>query len=102
MSRREKIEKLLEKEPDDVFLNFGLAMELVKENEPEDALARFDRVLQLDPRYHAAHFHKGSTLIALGRADEARRVLTQGVAAARASGNAHAEGEMTELLASVA
>lgn len=101
MSRREKLEKLLAAEPDDVFLNFGLAMELAKEGSHESALARFDRVLQLDPNYHAAHYHKAATLVELGRTDEARQVLSAGLTATRVVGNTHAESEMADLLASL-
>lgn len=101
MPRREKLEQLLAAEPDDVFLNFGLAMELTKEGDRDRALAQFDRVLQLDPNYHAAHYHKAATLIELGRTDEARQVLTAGLTAARVAGNTHAESEMADLLASL-
>ena len=98
MSRREKIQAMLAKEPDDVFLNFGLAMEWAKEGNVESALAQFDRVLELDATYTGAYFHKGNTLIAAGRGDEAREVLTRGVAVAQRQGNDHAAEEMTGLL----
>ena len=101
MSRSEKLRQLLEKEPDDAFLNYGLAMELVKEERIDEALERFDRVIQLDPCDTAAHFHKGNTLIGLQRFDEAQSVLEAGLAAARNNGNAHAESEIQELLDSI-
>jgi tetratricopeptide (TPR) repeat protein len=62
-------------------------------------LGQFDRVLELDPYYHAAYYHKAALLIELGRSDLARAVLTSGLAATRAAGDAHAESEMGELLA---
>ena len=98
MPSREQIEKLLKAEPDDVFLNFGLAMELRKANLADQAIARFDRVIQLDPTYTAAYYHKGNTLIALGRNEEAQPVLRAGVEASRQVGNPHAESEMQALL----
>jgi len=98
MSRREKIQAMLAKEPDDVFLNFGLAMELAKEGDADGAAAQFDRVLALDENYVAAYFHKGNTLIGAGRADEARQVLMQGVLVAQRQGNDHAADEMSGLL----
>ncbi len=102
MPRRDRIEQMLKQEPDDVFLNFSFAMELSKENESDRALAQFDRVLSLDPTYTAAHYHKGNTLIGLGRQDEARVVLTEGVAACKQIGDDHAHREMLELLTSIA
>lgn len=101
MSRRQKIELLLEKEPNDAFLNFGLAMELLKEGESLAALDRFDRTLAIDAVYTAAYHHKGYTLIALERIDEAKSTLQAGIEAAAQISNAHAKREMTELLESI-
>jgi tetratricopeptide (TPR) repeat protein len=66
MTRRVKLQQMLEKSPRDTFLNFGLAMELAKEGQTEEALAQFDRVLQIDPSYLTAYFQKGSTLSTQG------------------------------------
>ena len=101
MSRKAKIEQLLTKSPDDVFLNFGLAMELTKENAIELAVARFDRVLALDPKYIPAHFQKGSALLAAGRKEAGRAALTLGMSVARESGDPHAAEEMQALMDSV-
>jgi tetratricopeptide (TPR) repeat protein len=89
---------MLAKEPDDVFLNFGLAMEWAKEGDIELALAQFDRVLILDANYTGAYFHKANTLIAAGRGDEARDVLTRGITVAKEQSNDHAAEEMAGLL----
>jgi len=98
MPSREQLEKLLAAEPDDVFLNFGLAMELAKQESPEAALRQFERVLELDPGYYAAYYQKGRLLLGARRTEEARQVLTSGVEAAQRAGDAHATSEMQELL----
>jgi thioredoxin-like negative regulator of GroEL len=98
MTRRAKLEQMLEKSPQDTFLNFGLAMELAKEGQTEEALAQFDRVLQIDPSYLTAYFQKGSTLINAGRVPDARAVLSAGIATAYATGDLHAASEMQALL----
>ena len=98
MPSREQLERLLEKEPDDVFLNFALGMALAKEGRTPEALAQFDRVLELDPAYTPAHLQKGTQLIAIGRREEARLALQAGVAAAKASSDAHAAREMEKLV----
>jgi tetratricopeptide (TPR) repeat protein len=100
MPSAEKIRAMLEREPNDVFLNFGLAMELSK-NDLDAALAQFDHVIQIDPDYCGAYFHKGKTLIAAGRDDEGRQELRRGIETANRIGDAHAAGEMTELLESL-
>lgn len=101
MNRREKLQKLIETDSADPFLHFGLALEWAKEGNVEEALLSFDRCTSLDGHYTAAFYHKGKTLIGAARLDEARATLKQGIDAAQAIGNAHALGEMTELLESI-
>ncbi|MGD2109265.1 MAG: tetratricopeptide repeat protein [Phycisphaerae bacterium] len=101
MSRAAKLRTLLEKDPTDVFLNFGLAMELLKEDQKEEALAQFDHVVDLDPDYVAGYVQKGQTLIALGRRDEARRTLAAGVAAAHRTGDSHSAEDAQRMLDSL-
>ncbi len=101
MSRREKIEAMLADDPGDVFLRYSLAMELDKEGDHDASLARFAELAQNDPAYVPAFFMAGQQLTRLGRVDEARTVLRQGIAAARTQGDAHAAGEMSEFLASL-
>jgi hypothetical protein len=101
MSRREKIEAMLADEPGDPFLRYSLAMELDKEGAHEASLARF-RELMNDAEPHVpAFFMAAQQLARLGRIDEARGVLRDGIEHARATGNAHAAGEMSEFLASL-
>jgi tetratricopeptide (TPR) repeat protein len=101
MSRLEQLEKLLEAEPNDVFLNFGLAMELAKGGRYQESLASFSRVVELDPDYVAAYFHKGKTLLAMGEKQAAKEALEIGVERAEAVGDRHAKTEMEELLAAM-
>lgn len=101
MSRLEQIRVMLESEPDDVFLNFGLAMEFVRESRFDEALDRFDRVVDLDADYLAGHFQRARTLAQVDRIEEAREALNGGIEAARRSGDTHAAGEMAEFLASL-
>lgn len=93
----EQLEKLLLAEPDDVFLNFGLAMQLAQAGRVEDACRQFARVLEIDARYIAAYLHWGKTLLAAGRHGEARDVLARGAAVAEAAGDRHARDEMRSL-----
>jgi Flp pilus assembly protein TadD len=98
VSRIEQIEKMLASSPDDAFLNFALAMEQVKAGRPEQAVARFQRVAELDPNYLSAYTQLSKTLIALGRKDEARAVLSRGVDAATRTGDKHAAAKMRDTL----
>ena len=101
MSRLEKLEALLQKEPDDSFLNFGIDMELAKAGRFDESLAQFDRTIELNPNYIAAYFQKGRTLISMGEDDRARNALEAGIQQANLCGETHAAGEMQELLATL-
>jgi Tfp pilus assembly protein PilF len=99
MTRREKIEAMLATEPGDVFLNYALAMEFVKEGSVDAAIAQFEKVITIDPAYVGAYLQIGQALHRAGRVDEARAHLARGIQAATAAGNAHAADEMRGLLA---
>lgn len=101
MSREDKIRALLANEPDDAFLNFSLAMELQKQERWEECLAQFDRLIEVDPNYVGAYFHKGKTLVSINRIDESRVALQRGIEKAGEVGDLHAKGEMEEFLASL-
>lgn len=97
-SRRERIEQMLAAEPHDVFLRYSLAMELEKEGRHEESLALHRGLMTDQPPYVAAFFMAAQQLVKLERVAEARTALRDGIEAARAQGNAHAAGEMSEFL----
>jgi len=101
MSRRAQLERLLEGDPQDPFLHYSLAMELQKEEAFDEALARFEQVLELDARYVAAYKQKSLLLIKLGRQADARTALSAGIEAARAAGDQHAADDLQQLLTTV-
>ncbi len=101
MSRREKIENMLSVEPGDQFLRYSLAMELDKEGDHERSLGEFASLMKDVEPYVPAFFMSAQQLTRLGRVNEARTALREGIELARAAGNSHAAGEMSELLASL-
>ena len=98
MSRRAQIEAMLAKSPADVFLLYGLAMELVTEGDVDAGVRQFQRVLEADPNYQAAFFQLGQVLSGAGRIDEAKDWLVRGIEVAGRIGNHHAAGEMQGFL----
>jgi thioredoxin-like negative regulator of GroEL len=101
MSRREKIEAMLADDPGDTFLRYSLAMELDKEGDNAGSLAKFAELTRDDPPYVPAFFMAAQQLARLGRMSEARDSLRNGIEVARAQGDSHAAGEMSEFLASL-
>ena len=98
MSRLEQLRAMLQDDPDDLFLNFGLAMELLKEGQVEEALAGFDRALQIDPGHAPAHQQKARALMQVGRKEQAVEALQAGIRAAQRSGDRHAVDDMQKTL----
>jgi hypothetical protein len=100
-TRREKIEAMLVDDPSDTFLRYSLAMELDKDGENDASLDCLAELTRDMPPYVPAFFMAGQQLTRLGRIEEARTVLRDGIEAARIQGDAHAAGEMSEFLASL-
>jgi hypothetical protein len=98
-TRRERLEAMLAADPQDQFLRYSLALELEKEGQHESSLELLHGLAADATPYVPAFFMAGQQLTRLSRIEEARQVLTAGVAAARRQGNAHAEREMSEFLA---
>jgi hypothetical protein len=90
---------MLAAEPGDTFLRYSLALEMDKQGEHPGSLELLGGLMRDDPPYVPAFFMAGQQLVRLGRIDEARAVLRDGIEQARLQGNAHAAGEMSELLA---
>ena len=62
MSRREQLEELLETDPDDVFLNYALALEYVSDGEVAEGLQKLADLTDRNPDYVAAYFRRGQIL----------------------------------------
>ena len=92
---------MLGEQPNDPFLRYGLAMEFDKEQRHEESLTLLRGLAADSPPYVPAFFMAGQQLTRLGRVNEARAVLRDGIEEARRQNNSHAAGEMSEFLASL-
>jgi predicted Zn-dependent protease len=101
-SRKQQIQDMLADEPNDPFLRYGLAMEYVSEGNDPEAWRTLQDLLAVSADYVPAYLQAGQVLTRLGRATEARDVLSRGVAVARAQGEQHAAEEMQGFLAGLA
>ena len=93
-----QLERLLQADPNDVFVLYGLAQEHAKTGEYARAIAYYDRVLSLDPGYCYAYFHKARVQEVAGDIPAAIATLEAGVAKARAVGDAKALNELASAL----
>jgi Tfp pilus assembly protein PilF len=97
--RMRQLEQMLQRQPDDPFLLYGMAMEFKKADEPARALEYFDKVLQRDPNYCYAYYQRGQVHESLGDIESARRSLREGLEAADRAGDGHARQEIEAALA---
>jgi len=96
--RLQKLQAMLEREPNDTFLLYGIALEHKKANRVADAVAFFDKVIQLDPGYCYAYHQKGLTHEQAGNIAAAKQAYRDGMAAARKKGDEHARQEIEAAL----
>ncbi len=97
-SRLDKLKAFLKANPSDCFVRYGLAQEYVKQGAFDEAIAEFQRILEVNPDYQAAYYHAGKTYEKLGRSEEARKVYQQGVETSLRTGDMHARSELEAAL----
>jgi predicted Zn-dependent protease len=100
-TRREKLQAMLENDPDDQFLRYALAMEWDKEGATDPSLELLTRLTCDDPPHVPAYFMAGQILARASRLSESRTFLRDGIEQARQQGDTHAAGEMREFLTSL-
>ena len=99
--RLERLRRLTELDPDDPLTHYGLALEYLKLERWDQAIAAFERTLQIDPNYSAAYYHKARAELGAARPDAAAETLRRGIEVARAAGDMKTEQEMRELLEAI-
>lgn len=90
--------EILAANPADLLARYGLAMEYSNTGKIDEALREFKTLLDKNPDYSPGYFMAAQALEKAGRMDEAKRMLVDGISAARRTGNAHAQSEMTAML----
>ncbi len=90
--------RLVESEPNDAFLLYGVAQEHGRRGATDEAVRWYDRCLAADPNYCYAYFHKARTLEEANRTAEAVAALKLGLERARAVRDQHAASEIAGYL----
>ena len=98
MDRIAALNEILTENPKDAFARYGLAMEYSKQGDLDRALAEFSILLESHPEYTAGYFMAAQTLVRAERVDDAKKMLSDGIASARRTGNLHAQSEMEAML----
>lgn len=99
-SRRKLLEERLAEDPGDAFLRYGLGVQCLREGDIEEGRARLRALIAEVPDEAAACQQLGQSHLEAGETAEAIAALREGIARARAKGDAHAAAEMEGLLGS--
>ena len=90
---------MLEKEPEDLFLNYALGLEYANDlNKVADAESQFKIVLGLDPNYIPGYYQLGQLLASLMRTPEALDYYKAGLQKAKEQKNNKAINEFGEAI----
>lgn len=94
--RLESLLQFLEKEPDDSFTRYAIALEYISEGNPEQAVAYLENLIERDPGYVPSYLQLGYLYTDAERREDALMVLKRGIEIARQSGDHHAASEMQD------
>jgi predicted Zn-dependent protease len=96
--RLEALKSMLEQDPKNAFVRYGLAQTLAGMGRLEEAAQHYRELMVSNPDYVAAYFHCGQTLEKMGRTDDARAVYEEGITACTAKGDMHTRSEIQAAL----
>jgi tetratricopeptide (TPR) repeat protein len=99
MDRVAMLTEILSENPQDAFARYGLALEYSKNGAIDQAMAEFGKLISAHPDYTAGYFMAAQALARVERVEEAKKLLGDGIASAKRTGNAHAQAEMEAMLA---
>jgi tetratricopeptide (TPR) repeat protein len=98
LPRKELIFDMLLKEPNDVFLNYALAMEHLATSDFKEAEMQFKKVLNINASYLPCFYQLGQVNEKLGNNEIAISYYKQGVDLAKSQNNTKALGELNEAI----
>src|ERR1700727_2924121 len=99
MDRIATLNEILTENPKDALDRYGLAMEYSKQGDFDRALAELSILIEYHRDYTAGDFMAAQTLVRGDLAEDAKKMLHDGIESARRTGNLHAQSEMEALLA---
>lgn len=97
-NRMELIEEMLEKNPDDTFLNYAAALEYKKDGHPAKAIEVFRKIIDTDPEYLPTYYQLGKLLEAEDKTGEAIEYYKKGRELAKKKNDIKTLGELSEAL----
>ncbi len=96
--RIQKLKELLEKDPNDSFSRYALALEYMGMSDLQTAIEELETLISTDPKYLAAYHQLGQIYGRLNRTAEAKKVYRKGIDLAQELGEDKEGKEMREEL----
>ncbi len=82
-TRLELLKRYLQEDPTDSFLRYALALEFMSLNNPEQAYAQLEKLLNEEPYYLAAYYQAGKLAESNGKNSQAISWYLKGIEVAR-------------------
>jgi len=89
---------MLEKEPNDSFLNYAFALELEKENKTYEAIFIIEKIILLDKNYLGAYYKLGKLFETISQNEKAKQIYLAGIEIAKQQKNTKTLNELSEAL----
>ncbi len=96
--RIQKLKELLEKDPNDSFSRYALALEYMGMSDLQTAIEELETLTSTDPKYLAAYHQLGQIYGRLNRTAEAKKMYRKGIDLAQELGEDKEGKEMREEL----
>jgi Flp pilus assembly protein TadD len=92
------LKRFLEKDPNDSFTRFALAMEYNKAGQKIEAEQTYLELISKDPNYVGTYYHLGMIYTLSGDKTKARKVFEDGIQVATGVNDNHAASELRQAL----
>lgn len=92
------LKRFLEKDPNDSFTRFALAMEYNKAGFKQEAEQTYLELIAKDPSYVGTYYHLGMIYSLSGDKERARKVFDDGIQVASSVNDHHAASELRQAL----
>lgn len=96
--RLESLLNLLNKEPDDSFLMYGVALEYLSKKDYKNAEEYFKKLLKKNPDYVPAYMQYAQLKANMNEIEEAKILYKKGIKVAKEKGDNRSASEMEEFL----
>jgi Tfp pilus assembly protein PilF len=98
-SKAKQLAAYIQKNPNDSFSKFALALEFLKADQPDKARILFENIRNNDPGYVGVYYHLGHLYERMGRLNDALTAYEQGIRVASDQQDERSKIELKEVLA---